>query len=70
MPSHCEHYLTPDDPYLTTVCANGLICNVKNDSKLVLFAYDTIALITSNSLDELLTNLVHTTLTIMSECFT
>jgi hypothetical protein len=46
-----------------------LFRNIKNDSKSVLFADDTSALITSNSLGELQTKLVHT-LTYMSECFT
>jgi len=54
---------------LYRVYVNSLPHNIKNNSKLVLFADDTSALITANNLDELQTELVHT-LTYLSEWFT
>jgi hypothetical protein len=51
------------------VYVNNLPHNIKNNSKLVLFADDTSALITSNNLDELQTKLV-CTLIYMREWFT
>jgi len=56
-------------PLLFTVYVNELPCNIKDNSKLVLFPGDTSALITSNNLNELQTKL-GCTLTYMSEWFT